>query len=63
MVTIALMPFTVERGFDWELHVDETPFNIWLIQGMRPPFPNTEAEKTWIRENRPVPYQVAVDGL
>lgn len=55
MVSAALTPFMTERGLDWELHVDETPFHLWLIQGMRPPMPNSEREKLWIDENRPVP--------
>lgn len=55
MVNGALEPFIAARGFDWELHVDETPPEIWLIQGMRPPPPDSEQEKLWIRENRPVP--------
>jgi hypothetical protein len=58
MVTKALTPFTVDRGFDWELHVDETPFNIWLIQGMQPPLPNSDAENRWIAENQPTPHGV-----
>lgn len=50
-----LQPFLGDRGFDWELHIDETPPNIWLIQGMRPPGPNSEDEKRWIEANRPLP--------
>lgn len=48
--------FTSDRGIDWELHVDETPFNAWLIQGLRPPAPNSAAEKLWMTEGRPLPY-------
>lgn len=54
----ALAPYTAGRGLDWEMHVDETPFQLWLIQGMGPPLPNSEDEKLWIAENRPVPYAV-----
>ena len=53
-------PFTSERGLRWELHVDETPFSLWSIQGLRPPPPNSEAEKRWVAENRPSPYDLAV---
>jgi len=56
MCTGALGPLMAERGLDWELHVDETPFKLWLIQGMRPPPPNSEQEKLWIAENRPLRY-------
>ena len=54
MVNGALGPFLGERGLDWELHVDETPNELWLIQGMRPPLPNTAGEKLWMAEGRPV---------
>jgi len=54
MVNAALEPFLGGRGFDWEMHVDETPSELWLIQGMRPPQPNSEGEKLWQAENRPV---------
>ena len=49
-----LEPFTTGRGYDWEIHIDETPPSLWLIQGMRPPPPNSDLEKRWIAENRPV---------
>jgi len=54
MVGDVFRPFTTDRGLDWELHIDETPFKLWLIQGKRPPLPNTEQEKLWMAENRPV---------
>lgn len=61
MVTSTLKPFTVDRGLDWELHVDETPFDLWLIQGMRPPLPGSKGESCWIEHNRPVPLPL-LDG-
>jgi phenylpyruvate tautomerase PptA (4-oxalocrotonate tautomerase family) len=51
----AIAPFVGDRGYDWELHIDETPFDLWLIQGYRPPQPNSEDEKRWALENRPSP--------
>jgi phenylpyruvate tautomerase PptA (4-oxalocrotonate tautomerase family) len=51
----ALAPFIRDRGFDWEFHIDETSFELWSIQGMRPPLAGTEDEKRWIAENRPTP--------
>src|SRR3546814_18432551 len=27
-----LAPFIADRGFEWELHVDETPFDLLMIQ-------------------------------
>jgi len=51
----ALAPFIRDRGLDWEFHIDETPFELWSIQGIRPPAADSEDEKRWIRENRPSP--------
>src|SRR3546814_18337000 len=47
-----LAPFIADRGFDWELHVDETPFDLWTIQGYFPPREGTEDEKRWMTENK-----------
>jgi hypothetical protein len=30
--------------------------NLWRENGMIPPLPNTEAEKEWIRLDKPVPF-------
>jgi len=49
----ALAPYVRDRGLDWEFHIDETPFELWSIQGFRPPAADSEDEKRWIRENRP----------
>jgi phenylpyruvate tautomerase PptA (4-oxalocrotonate tautomerase family) len=50
-----LAPFVAERGYDWEFHIDETPFDYWSINGHFPPRPNTEDEIRWRAENRPSP--------
>lgn len=52
-VDAALAPFIQERGFDWEFHADETLFDLWTVQGFRPPRAGTEDEKRWIAENKP----------
>jgi phenylpyruvate tautomerase PptA (4-oxalocrotonate tautomerase family) len=51
----AIAPFVNDRGFDWEFHIDETPFDLWIVQGMRPPRAGTKDEKRWISKNRPSP--------
>ena len=51
-----LEPFVAARGFRWELHVDETPFELWTVNGLKPPLPNTPEEQRWRRENRAVPH-------
>jgi phenylpyruvate tautomerase PptA (4-oxalocrotonate tautomerase family) len=52
-----LAPFISDRGLRWEMHVDETPFSLWSIQDLRPPPPDSVAEKRWIADNRPTAYQ------
>ncbi|AQZ62619.1 unnamed protein product [[Actinomadura] parvosata subsp. kistnae] len=47
---------TQERGLHCEFHVDETPRDLWMIDGLAPPPTGSEAERLWARENRPVPY-------
>jgi hypothetical protein len=51
-----LAPIMRERGLDWEFHIDETPRAYWSIDGFRPPPIGSEAEKRWLRENRPSAY-------
>ena len=54
-----LDPFVAKRGLRWELHVDETPFDFWTINGYKPPLPNTPAEVKWRSENKPSSYEAA----
>jgi hypothetical protein len=51
-----LEPYVAGRGLRWELHVDDTPFELWTINGYKPPLPNTTAEAKWRSENRPSSY-------
>jgi phenylpyruvate tautomerase PptA (4-oxalocrotonate tautomerase family) len=45
--------FTTERGFRWEVHIDDTPNDLWLLNGFFPPAQGSEDEKRWVLENRP----------
>jgi phenylpyruvate tautomerase PptA (4-oxalocrotonate tautomerase family) len=38
-VNKSIDPFVRDRGLDWEIHIDETPRDLWMIQGMRPRTP------------------------
>jgi len=58
-IETALEPFVKERGHDWEVHIDETPMDLWRVQGLTPPAPFSDTEKLWAKENRPVPYELA----
>jgi phenylpyruvate tautomerase PptA (4-oxalocrotonate tautomerase family) len=45
-----------DRGYDWEISVDETPFDLWSLQGQLPPPFESIAEKRWVQENRASVY-------
>ncbi|WP_027506675.1 tautomerase family protein [Rhodococcus sp. UNC23MFCrub1.1] len=49
-------PFVDDRGLRWETAVVEGLFKSWMIDGMTPPPPFSDAEKTWARQNKPSPY-------
>jgi phenylpyruvate tautomerase PptA (4-oxalocrotonate tautomerase family) len=51
-----LEPYVKARGFEWEVHVDETPVDLWTVQGFIPPPGNSESERLWKELNRPVRY-------
>lgn len=51
-----LEPFIAGRGLRWEFNVDETPFDLWTINGSKPPPPESEAEARWRAENRASAY-------
>ncbi|RZT85683.1 phenylpyruvate tautomerase PptA (4-oxalocrotonate tautomerase family) [Pseudonocardia sediminis] len=53
-----IAPFTVDRGLHTEFHVDETPQDLWMIDGLWPPPGGSDAEKLWVEQNRPIPYQL-----
>ncbi|WP_029921459.1 tautomerase family protein [Nevskia soli] len=49
-------PWVKDRGFDWEISIDETPFDLWSLQGERAPPFESKAEKRWVKENKASPY-------
>jgi phenylpyruvate tautomerase PptA (4-oxalocrotonate tautomerase family) len=51
-----IAPWVKERGFDWEVTVDELPADLWSLQGEIPPPFESVAEKRWIKENKASPY-------
>ncbi|WP_233838567.1 tautomerase family protein [Paraburkholderia sp. ZP32-5] len=52
----AIAPFVRDRGYHYELHIGETPRELWLIDGIHPPRANTAAEQRWKSENQPSPF-------
>jgi phenylpyruvate tautomerase PptA (4-oxalocrotonate tautomerase family) len=51
-----IQPFVAGKGLRWEFHIDETPNDLWMINGLTPPPAGSDAEKLWAKENRAVPY-------
>jgi hypothetical protein len=52
----AFAPYVRDRGLDWESHIEYIDRSSWRENGLRPPMPDTDAEKKWIELNKPVPY-------
>jgi len=51
-----IAPFVRDRGYDWEVTIDEVPADLWAIQGEIPPPFESHAEKRWVKENKVSPY-------
>ena len=43
-------------GLHWEVHVDETSEQLWLINGLVPPPGGSDAEKSWAAANAASAY-------
>ncbi len=58
MTTIdeVIAPYVKDRGFDWEVSIDETPFDLWSLQGHLPPPFESIGEKRWVKDNAASPY-------
>ncbi|CAM6116663.1 unnamed protein product [Calypogeia fissa] len=52
----AFAPYIKDRGFDWELHSELHDRELWRVNGIVPPLPHSEGEKTWVKLNKAVPY-------
>jgi phenylpyruvate tautomerase PptA (4-oxalocrotonate tautomerase family) len=53
-----IAPYVKDRGYDWEVTIDELPADLWSIQGQIPPPFESHAEKRWVTENRPSSYDL-----
>ncbi len=51
-----IAPFTLDRGLHAEFHIDETPADLWMIDGRWPPPAGSAEERQWAKQNRPLPY-------
>ncbi|EXJ67680.1 uncharacterized protein A1O5_09026 [Cladophialophora psammophila CBS 110553] len=54
-----LKPYIIDRTeLEWELHIYETPRDLWRTQGLDPPPPFSEEEKMWAEKNKAIAYEV-----
>ncbi|MFC9358842.1 tautomerase family protein [Rhodococcus sp. NPDC057014] len=53
-------PYTIDRGLHYEFNIDETPMDLWMVDGLWPPEWGSEGEKLWARENKAVPFAIEV---
>ena len=51
-----IAPYVRDRGYDWEVTIDELPADLWSLQGEIPPPFESHAEKRWVKENKASPY-------
>lgn len=55
-ISALIEPFAAGKGLRWEFHIDETPRDLWIINGLVPPPSSSDAEELWAKENRAIPY-------
>jgi hypothetical protein len=58
-----LKPSIADKGWDWEYSIEETRRDLWKVNGLVPPMPNSKAEKEWVEMNVPKPFKLEDGGL
>ncbi|PWN96116.1 hypothetical protein FA09DRAFT_340672 [Tilletiopsis washingtonensis] len=48
-------PWIKDRGYEWELHIEEPSRDLWRINGLEPPPFSSEAEAVWRLQDAGVP--------
>ncbi|KAK3368568.1 putative oxalocrotonate tautomerase [Podospora didyma] len=59
----ALKPHIADNGYDWEYSIDETPRELWKINGVIPPPFQSGDEKNWATLNKPVEWHKTEEKL
>lgn len=54
-----MKPHLLDKGYDFEYHVDETERRLWKINSLIPPPFKSAEEQVWVKGNRAVPYEGA----
>lgn len=52
-------PHLLDKGYEFEYHVDETERRLWKINSLIPPPFKSAEEKAWVEENKALPYDGA----
>ncbi|HFC6387784.1 TPA: tautomerase family protein [Neisseria bacilliformis] len=52
-----LNPYVADKGYRWELHVGETPIELWTVQGLIPPALDSDTGRKWKEENEASAYE------
>lgn len=52
-------PHLLDKGYDFEYHVNEPERRLWKINSLIPPPFKSAEEQVWIKENKPLPYEGA----
>ncbi|KAJ5288910.1 hypothetical protein N7478_001940 [Penicillium angulare] len=52
-------PHLLDRGYDFEYHVDETERRLWKINSLIPPPFKSAEERIWVEKNEVLPYDGA----
>ncbi|MFI5623059.1 tautomerase family protein [Nocardioides sp. NPDC051685] len=60
VINDTIRPFVQDRGFHVEIHLDQTPVELWRVEGITAPLDYPELFDQWIKENRAVPWEVPV---
>jgi hypothetical protein len=55
-LTQILKPFIIDRGHDWEINVTQSDKDLWTLNSLFPPPPQSDEEKLWAKENKAIPW-------
>lgn len=47
-----LKPYIEDRGYEWEMHVENAPAHSWRIDGQVAPFPGSKDWDRWFEDDR-----------
>jgi phenylpyruvate tautomerase PptA (4-oxalocrotonate tautomerase family) len=54
-----MKPHVLDKGYDFEYHVDETERRLWKINSLIPPPFQSAEEQFWVQKNAALPYEGA----